>query len=198
MLTVAGVGPGDPKYLTIEVKERIEKAEYVLGFGRIAKTLEDIRPDIVEVNKVDEILNFIKKDKESLLLASGDPNFFGIVEFLKRKQIEIREILPGISSFQYMMGKLGKSWQEAKFLSLHGREETLEEVKENKLTILLIDKNNIPRDISKKLYEMGIRGKLYAGFDLSYENEKIVRVDIGEYIEDVSSLGVVVIEKKMD
>lgn len=198
MLTVAGVGPGNPKHLTLEVKEKIEDAEYVLGFGRIAKTLKDIRDDIIEVNRVSEVLDYIDNHKETLLLASGDPNFFGIVNFLKKEGIEIKEVLPGISSFQYMMAKLEKSWQEANFLSLHGRTESLEEIKNNKLTILLIDKNKMPSQISKELYEIGVRGKMYAGFNLSYESEKIIKVDIGEYIDDISPLGVVVIENEMD
>ena len=198
MLTVAGVGPGNPKYLTLEVKEKIEDAEYVLAFGRIARTLEDIRPDIVQVNRVSQVLDFIDNHKETLLLASGDPNFFGIVNFLKKEGVTIKEVLPGISSFQYMMAKLEKSWQEANFISLHGREASLEEVKNNSLSILLIDKDKMPSDISKELYEMGIRGKIYAGFDLSYDSEKIIEKYIGESIDDISPLGVVVIENEMD
>ena len=198
MLTVAGVGPGNPKYLTLEVKQKIEDGKYVLGFGRIAKTLKNINPNIVEVNRVSEVLDYIDNYKEILLLASGDPNFFGIVNFLKKEGVEIKEVLPGISSFQYMMAKLEKPWEEGNFMSLHGRTGSLEEIKNNKLSILLIDKNKMPSDISKELYEIGVRGKIYAGFDLSYESEKIIEVSIGEDIQDISPLGVVVIENEMD
>lgn len=198
MLTVAGIGPGNPKYLTVDVKEKIENTKYVLGFGRVASTLKEIRPNIVSVNRVDEILNYIEEDKEILLLASGDPNFFGIVDFLKRKKIKINEVLPGISSFQYMMSKLQKPWQDANFLSLHGRSESLKKVKEHKLSIILIDKDNTPSFISKELFNLNIKGTIYAGFNLSYDDEKIVKVNIGEEIENISSLGVVVIENEMD
>ena len=198
MLTVAGVGPGNPKYLTLEVKEKIENAEYILGFGRIAKTLKDIRNDIIEVNKVSQVLDYVNNNREILLLASGDPNFFGIVKFLKKEGVEIKEVLPGISSIQYMMAKLEKPWDEAKFISLHGRTSSLEEVKENKLSILLIDKNKMPGDISKELHELGVKGRIFAGFDLSHESEKIIGANIGDYIEDISPLGVVVIENEMD
>lgn len=198
MLTVAGIGPGNPKYLTVDIKEKIKEAKYILGFGRVAKSLESIRDDIIEVNRVDEILNYIDDNKEILLLASGDPNFFGIVDFLKRKGVQIKEVLPGLSSFQYMMAKLERPWQEASFLSLHGRTESLEQIKNSRLNILLIDKNNTPSYISKELYKLNIRGTMYAGFDLSYENEKIIKINIGEEIEDISPLGVVVIENEMD
>ncbi len=197
MLVVAGVGPGNREYLTGVVEERIRKTEHILAFGRVGESLKDIRSDIITVTRVDELLEFIREDKDILLLASGDPNFYGIVNFLKNKGIAIKEVLPGISSFQYMMAKLQKSWQDAKFLSLHGRKEDLSKVKDYKRSIILIDKDNMPSSISKRLYELGINGTIYAGFNLSYDNEKIIRKKIGDKIEDVSSLGVVVIENEM-
>ncbi|WMM25868.1 precorrin-6y C5,15-methyltransferase (decarboxylating) subunit CbiE [Tissierella sp. MB52-C2] len=198
MLIVAGIGPGNPNYLTYDVREKIENAKYILAFGRIANSLKEIRDDIVEVNKVEEIVNYIDDEKDTLLLASGDPNFFGIVDFLKKKGLRVKEVLPGISSFQYMMAKLQKSWQEGVFLSLHGRNENLESIRENRLSILLIDKYNLPSKISNDLYRLNIKGKIYAGFNLSYDDEKIIVRNIGEEIEDISSLGVVIIENEMD
>lgn len=197
MLTVAGVGPGNKKYLTKIVEEKIRQTEYILAFGRIGESFKDIRDDIVCVSRVDQVLDFIEEDREILLLASGDPNFYGIVNFLKNKGVAIKEVLPGISSFQYMMGKLQKPWQDAKFLSLHGREEDLSKVKKHPLSIILIDKDNMPSSISRRLYELGIRGNIYVGFNLSYENEKIISKKIGDEIEDISSLGVVVVENEM-
>ena len=198
MLSVAGVGPGNKEYLTKIVERKIRETEYILAFGRIGESLKEIRDDIVCVSRVDEVLDFMKEDKEILLLASGDPNFYGIVNFLKKKGIRIKEVIPGISSFQYMVSKLQKPWQNAKFLSLHGRKEDLNEVKNHKLSIILIDKDNMPSSISRKLYELGIRGIIHSGFNLSYEEEIIISKKIGEKIEDVSSLGVVVVENEMD
>lgn len=198
MLTIAGIGPGNPKYLTMEVLEEIKEAEYILGFGRVARSLSTIRRDIVEVKKVEEVLNYINKKDNVLLLASGDPNFFGIVDFLKRKEVNISKVLPGLSSFQYLMAKLERPWQEANFISLHGRNQSLESVKENKLSIALIDKYKNPQFISNELDKLNIKGEIYVGFDLSYDSEKIVKIKIGEEVENYSSLGVVVIINEMD
>lgn len=198
MLTIAGIGPGNPKYLTLEVLDEIKEAKCILAFGRVAKTLIPIRDDIVEVNKVDEILDYLKEKEDVLLLASGDPNFFGVVDFIKRKGVNISKVLPGLSSFQYLMAKLEKPWQEAKFISLHGRNGSLETVRDSKLSIILIDKDNNPAYISKELHKLNMKGIMYVGFDLSYDSEKIIIIKIGEEVEDYSSLGVVVIENEMD
>lgn len=197
-MTVAGVGPGNPKHLTVEVKEAIEKAQCVLAFGRVSSSLKSIRTDFIEVSRVDEIVGYTHQYEDLLLLASGDPNFYGIVEFLKRKEVAIDGVLPGLSSFQYMMSKLEKSWQGAQFLSLHGREESLASIGDHGLIIMLTDKDNRPSMISKKLWQLGKKGTMYVGFNLSYDNEKIIKVNIGEDIEDISNLSVVVIENEMD
>lgn len=198
MLTIAGVGPGNPKYLTLEVMLKMEKSKYVLGFGRVAKSLRSINKNIIEVKRVDDVLDYINKKEEVLLLASGDPNFYGIVQYIQSKGVEIKEVLPGLSSFQYLMSKIKKPWQEAKFISLHGREGDLNKVKYNKLTIVLTDKDNNPAYISQRLKELNIRGNMYIGFNLSYDDEKILIKEIGEKVENISPLAVVVIENEMD
>ena len=133
-----------------------------------------------------------------MILASGDPCFYGIIEYLKKHNIYIENIMPGISSFQYMMGKLGISWQGANLISLHGRDKGLESVREHKLSIILTDSKNTPSYISNEIYNLGIRGKIYVGFNLSYEEEVIVKAYIGDKIDNISSLAVVVVENEMD
>lgn len=147
---------------------------------------------------MDEIIQLINKNENILILASGDPCFYGIVEYLKKKNIPIKRIMPGLSSFQYMMAKLGISWQGGNLISLHGRTEGLETVKNHKLSIILTDKKNTPSVISNKLYKLEIKGFMYVGFNLSYEDEKIIKVNIGDEIQNISPLAVVVIENEMD
>ena len=71
-------------------------------------------------------------------------------------------------------------------------------VKNYKLVVVLIDKCNNPSYISNELYNLGIRGTLYIGYNLSYEDEKIIKVKIGQDVEAYSSLGVVIVENEMD
>lgn len=197
MLTIAGVGPGESKYLTLQVIEEIKKSKYTLAFKRVKDSLKIIDPNIIEVEKVTDILEHLEKEEDILLLASGDPNFYGIVEFIKNKGIHIDRVLPGLSSFQYLMASLQKSWNNAEFLSLHGRVDSLSKDLK-KLTIILTDSKFTPSYISKTLFSLNIRGKIYIGFNLSHKDEKILIKNIGEDIEDISPLAVVVVEREMD
>lgn len=200
MIMVGGAGPGNPKYLTMDLYEKIKKVDIVIAFGRISETLKDLRQDIIPVRLVADVLTQVEANtgKDILILASGDPNFYGIVNYLKNKGVKIDQILPGLSSFQYLMAKLKLSWNDAKLLSLHGRTMSLEEVKNYEKSVILTDKEHTPSFISKKLYEMGVRGSLIAGYNLSYEYEEIIEVKIGEEIDNISPLAIVVIKNEMD
>ncbi len=197
MVRLVGMGPGSLKHITLEAIERIKAADRVIAFGRIAKTAEEIRTDIYVADKVDEVLGLLDESFGTVILASGDPCFYGILDFLQKKGVNIDEVVPGLSSIQYMMAKLKKSWQTAALISFHGREAGIESIKCCREAIVLADSKHTPGYISYYLHENGIRGKIYAGFNLSYDDELIVEKRIGEGIEDISPLALVVIENEV-
>ncbi len=198
MIRVIGAGPGDVKYLTVEAYEIIRSSPCAAAFGRISRLAGQLGANVIKVDRVEDILDIIGKTKDLDILASGDPCFFGITEYLKRNGIEIDEVIPGLSSFQYMMAKLGKSWEGAHFVSLHGRGGGGLAGAAAGMLVILTDRRNTPMQISAMLHEMGFSGKLYAGFELSYPEEKIVVKNIGEEIENYSDLSVVVAEIAVD
>ncbi|KNF07345.1 precorrin-6y C5,15-methyltransferase, cbiE subunit CbiE [Gottschalkia purinilytica] len=198
MIYLVGMGPGDIKSLTLEAVDILKGATKIVSFGRISNTAKEFNSNVISIKRVDEINEFTKKDENLVILASGDPCFFGILDYLKRKEINIDKVIPGISSLQYMMAKVKKSWQDCTFVSLHGRDEGIEKILKSEKSFILTDSRNTPNSISKMLKEKGLKGKLYVGFNLSYENEKIVMVNIGEEVGEDTSLAVVVVENEMD
>lgn len=195
MISVSGIGPGNIKYLTVEVRDRILEADRVVAFGRVKNTLSTLREDIVEITSLKDLIPLIEGDVA--ILASGDSMFYGITDYLLRNSIEIDVVQPGITSFQYLVNKLRIAWQGANLLSLHGREESLKSVEFSKTSIILTDKINTPSLISKKLMDKGIKGKMIAGYNLSYPDELIEKKEIGQYFSDITSLAVVIVENEM-
>lgn len=58
------------------------------------------------------------------VIASGDPFFFGVGEILLRQFGKEKVIVyPAVSSMQLLFSRLGHSWHDARFISLHGRKE---------------------------------------------------------------------------
>lgn len=62
------------------------------------------------------------QDEKVAVLASGDPGFFGIAarlaERLGRDALRIR---PNVTTVQAAFARLGRPWQDARIVSLHGR-----------------------------------------------------------------------------
>lgn len=194
MIRVCGAGPGNPKYLTKDVLEVLETAERVIAFGRIAETLQLLRQDIVKIESITQVLDFIEDTEDVAILASGDPLFYGITDYLKRNDVVIDEIHPGISSVQYLMTRLQKPWQNAVLMSLHGREEDLLSLEKASLAIILTDRTHNADWISFKLKEAGMDRKMTVGIDLSYPEERIIEGRTGERFDIQTGLSVVVVE----
>lgn len=192
MIILAGAGPGNPDLLTFETRRAIENAPRIIAFGRIKQSLEGIRKDIIEVSRTDELLEILKDEKDTLILASGDSNFFGVSELLMRKGIWIDKILPGISTVQYFASVLKISTSDCEVKSFHGREIDFSGLHGKKF-FFFTDRKNTPSEISKSLSEHGLSGDLYAGYNLSYEDEEIVKVKIGETVKDSGKISSVMV-----
>lgn len=197
MIAVAGVGPGKPKYLTIQVKEAIESFPKVIAFGRVGASLESLREDIISISRVSDLKVQVTGKEDTLILASGDPLFYGVTNYLMRSGIQVDEVYPGVSSLQYFACRLKKPWNNYQLISLHGRDFNLQNLEENPLAISLLDKDHNPSWLSKELKKMGFKGKLIIGYRLSYEDEKIEEIEIGEKALDLDPLAVAVIEIEM-
>lgn len=60
-------------------------------------------------------------DGNAVVLASGDPGFFGIVRALRERGLDAT-VLPAVSSVAQAFARAGLSWDDALVVSAHGRE----------------------------------------------------------------------------
>ena len=194
MIYVVGIGPGNPKYLTNIAEDIIFKSDYVLSYKRVKETIEPMAK-IIEIDSLKEITDFLDehldKDVDISVLASGDPSYFGIGEYLS-KRYKVKTI-PGISCVSYMAGYENISLNDVTSISFHGRELNKDLISNDKLMIYTDSKNN-PDSISKWLYGEGYRGKIVVGFNLSYDDETVDRYEIGDDIEIKSDLNLMYVE----
>jgi precorrin-6Y C5,15-methyltransferase (decarboxylating) len=58
---------------------------------------------------------------EAVVLASGDPGFFGIVRALRERDLDI-VVLPAVSSVAHAFARAGLPWDDALVVSAHGRD----------------------------------------------------------------------------
>ena len=136
-LILAGVGTGNPAQQTQELVEALADADVIFGASRILRSLcapEEKKQALYQADRIREELIRHPEWKKVLVAYSGDTGFYsGAQSLLKllhtdaelfKSSFEVK-VLCGISSVQYLASKIGKPWQEAKFLSLHGRRGNL-------------------------------------------------------------------------
>jgi cobalt-precorrin-7 (C5)-methyltransferase len=184
---VVGIGPGSKDYILPKAIDTLSKCDLIVGFKRAVESLDFIDGNKIIVNKITEVIDIINsgKYKSISIAASGDPLFYGITDYIKKNYLGNIEVIPGLSSFQYMMAKLGKSWHGGFLGSLHGREQNFYRiVEENKISIWLTDSKHSPSYMCDLLKEKDVRANIYVGQNLSYEDEKIV----GGSIEEVENI----------
>ena len=188
-LKIIGLGPGHPDYILPTARKEIEAAEVILCGTRHAESFDISGKQMLFIGQgtpLSELMAEIAKvyrTKKTALVVSGDTGFYSMLSYTK-KVIPEKDIvcIPGISSLQYLFAKLGETWQDARLMSLHGRDQDLATaVKENGKLGILTDKSNNTAFIAKTLAAAGITNStIYVGEELSYPNEKITRLTVAE------------------
>ena len=180
-IVVVSIGPGSLDYITEAAKKRLQESDLILGSIRQIEDIKRICSQKCHLHiykKITEIKTVMEENatKQISILVSGDSGYYSLVPYLQKVLGEKFDIIPGLSSFQYLFSKIGENWQEYYLGSVHGRKLDYLQVlsAENRGLILLTDEEENPKKIAKELYEKGFRGiELIIGENLSYENEKI-------------------------
>ena len=76
----------------------------------------------IELKHLDEALDAVTAQPgPAVVLASGDPGFFGIVRALRARGIR-PHVIPAVSSAALAFARLGLDWDDALVVSAHGRD----------------------------------------------------------------------------
>ncbi len=80
------------------------------------------RPQVVVMGPLRPALDALAAhDGDAVVLASGDPGFFGIVRALRERGLDC-VVLPAVSSVAQAFARAGLPWDDAVVVSAHGRE----------------------------------------------------------------------------
>ncbi len=124
-VTVIGMGMS-PEDLTAGQLAIIRRAQVLVGGKRHLEHFRDL-PAAQEIigKDIDAVIAFIKeqmKRRAVVVLASGDPLFYGIgtrlIKSLGRKHVSVH---PNVSSVAAAFARIGKPWEDVPVVSLHGK-----------------------------------------------------------------------------
>lgn len=196
---VLGMGPGSREYILPITIRIIQECDILIGGQRNLQYFQDLGKEMhyikADLQGIMEYVREKKKYKKIAFLLSGDTGFYSMLEYIKKYlPVTDLEVIPGISSFQYLMARMGESWQDAFVGSLHGREwDFVKAVQAYGKAVFLTDHTYTPQQMAKKLVDHGLEDKIMiVGENLSYENEKIIR-GTPEEIMHMPSFGMAVV-----
>lgn len=182
-----GIGMGGPEQMTGQAVKTLKDSQVVFGAERMLKSMGDLIAGVKQIPWYTsrEILPWLKEHKEYKkisILYSGDTGFYSgakkMMEAFQAEPVKSQyetEILPGISSVSYFCARLKTGWEDARLISLHGREgDVAEELKKYHKVFALLDGTNTVNKVCRRLIEEGFgQVALSVGERLSYPDERI-------------------------
>jgi precorrin-6B C5,15-methyltransferase / cobalt-precorrin-6B C5,C15-methyltransferase len=124
-LSIIGIGEDGVKSLAPATRALIEQATLIIGGARHLSLIGETKAECLQwpsplTEAIPQIL--ARRGKPTVVLASGDPFFFGVGDLISR-HVAREEILclPSPSAFSLAAARLNWSQQDCALVSLHGR-----------------------------------------------------------------------------
>ncbi|MBF0109208.1 MAG: precorrin-6y C5,15-methyltransferase (decarboxylating) subunit CbiE [Magnetococcales bacterium] len=130
-ISLIGVLDAGPDTLAPIARRRIEEADLVVGDDRFLKLYAPLVSQGSQVRsftgRLGEVPQWLENGRrlglKVAVLATGDPLFFGLAGSLSRHLPPGSfEVLAQVSSLQLAFARLGRSWSEARWVSLHAQD----------------------------------------------------------------------------
>jgi len=198
---LVGAGITGWEGFTKKALEVIGKAEVLIGHKRHLEIFPEFAGEKRELEDLSIMLDYLRStDKRVVVLGSGDPNFFGVARFLLRNLPKERvEIFPNVTSVQYAFARIKEPWDDAIFVSVHGRglKVAIDRIVAAEKIAILTDGVNTPAAIARELIARGAEGyEAWLCEDLGFPTEKFTKTDVRGLSEiSASSLNILILIK---
>jgi cobalt-precorrin-7 (C5)-methyltransferase len=169
MVTVMGIGPGDPEFITVKAKNILADADVVAGFTTVMSVVSQyvVKGNILNLTYrnqeelLTELSQYAEEGKKCVLCAWGDINFSAseLIDRIRNKVSEL-QLIPCVSSVQIAATRSRLRMEESIFITMHKRLEEGEDLdelkhylKEGKRNLIIIPR---PFDLMPQAIAQGL------------------------------------------
>lgn len=201
---ILGIGEDGLAGLTEAGRGLIARAELLIGEKHVLEIVPDSGCARLAVGaNLDRAVQEISKSprKRIVVLAEGDPLFYGVARFLCDKLGKDRfEVVPHVSTMQLAFARVKESWEEAFLTNLatHGVDRVLDAVRGAEKVGLFTTEAFPPAAVARALLDQKI--DYFTGYvceNLGSPDERVTRGDLAELAEmEFSPLNVMVLVRK--
>ena len=121
-IQIVGIGDDGLDGLTVHARQLLDDAQVLIGTRSLLSKVPETRAQRLQVRgDLDELKQTIEQlpDRPTVMLATGDPLFYGIVRYLTDTFGKDRfEVVPHVSSMQLAFARVKESWDDAYLTNL--------------------------------------------------------------------------------
>lgn len=200
---VIGIGDNGIQSLGHEALQVATAAEVLVGGDRhLACFPESAAEKIVIQKNLKNITEKIKTEKRRVVvLASGDPLFYGIGAYLLKQIGAARiRVIANTSSMQLAFAAIKTAWHDALLISCHAKplRPHIQKVRAAQKVGIFTDQNNTPSHIATELLDAGISDfRAFVCENLGGSDEKIIEAGLADLPgRDFATLNVLILIKQ--
>ncbi|MHA2960344.1 precorrin-6y C5,15-methyltransferase (decarboxylating) subunit CbiE [Priestia megaterium] len=198
-IKIIGIGDDGKLSLLPMYEQWVYESDVLIGGKRHLDFFQDFEGEKVAIEGgLSSLVERLKNEEgNAVVLASGDPLFYGIGSYLSTK-LDV-EIYPYLSSIQLAFSRLKERWQDAYFTSVHGRsiKGLAQRIDGHKKVAILTDEQNSPSALANYLLSFGMTEyKMFVAENLGGETERCQLLSLEEAANQLfSPLNVVILKQ---
>lgn len=188
-ITIIGIGDDGFEGLTRQALGHIETAGTLLGPANLLSKVQPGKQALVPLSAdLAQAAAAIDaaQAKPLVLLASGDPLFYGTARFLCEQLGKDRfEVLPHVSSMQLAFARVKESWEEAYLTNLATQplSRVVEKIRSAEKVGVFTSDENSPAELARALLDTGIDYfTAYVCENLGSPDERVTRGSLADII----------------
>lgn len=183
---IVGIGDNGTESLGREALQIVAGAEVLVGGERHLACFPESSAEKCPIqNNLKTVTEKIAVEtRRVVVLASGDPLFYGIAGYLLNKIGAARlQVIPNTSSMQLAFARVKTAWHDALLVSFHAKPlaPAIDSIREAKKVGIFTDQNNTPAYIATQLIQAGISDfRAYVCENLGGKKEQIIEADLAD------------------
>ena len=201
---IIGIGDDGIDGMTAQARRLLEGAETLLGPESCVALLPPAIAGRLEVAAgLDDLVERIERHtgKKLVVLASGDPLFYGTARYVCGKLGKDRfEVVPHVSSMQLAFARVKEGWEEAFLANLSGQsiERVIDRVRTSDTVGLFTSEQWPPSAVAQALLDEGIDSfQAYVCENLGSPDERVTQGSLAEIAkESFGPLNVMILVRK--
>ena len=201
---IVGIGDDGVEGMTAQARKVLEAADALLG-PEVCRSLlpADLASRLDVAGTLEELCEKIEAagDKRLVVLASGDPLFYGTARYVCGKLGKDRfEVVPHVSSMQLAFARVKESWEEAFLANLSGQsiERVIDKIRSSDTVGLFTSEQWPPAAVARALLDNGIDSfQAYVCENLGSPDERVTQGSLADIARDsFGPLNVMILVRK--